>query len=119
MTRRRLAKTVAIIAVVVLFGWCVSQLAVARMQIAFAEEQVTVFEQMERKARSSSTQGAVECLEYVLNYYPSGTKQTPGSKLDKKVEEARHKAASAIVADLRSRGGTDLGDDPLSWIEGK
>ena len=60
----------------------------------------------------------VSYLEYALWYYPSGTKQTKSSRLDRVVERARRCAVREIIAILRSRTGRDFGDDPRRWIDG-
>jgi hypothetical protein len=70
---------------------------------------------MEQKAKSSPPEEAAEYLEYLVNYYPSGTKQLAGSKLDRIVESARSHAIKAVIDGLRSTTGKDLGDDPKSW----
>ena len=59
------------------------------LKIAMAEEQVKIFDSMRLKALESSPREAAECLEYVQNYYPSGSKQVAGSRLDSIVESAR------------------------------
>jgi hypothetical protein len=60
----------------------------------------------------------VSFLEYAPRYYPSGTKQTKGSRLDRLLERARQCAVREIIAILRSRTGEDFGDDPRRWTEG-
>jgi hypothetical protein len=58
----------------------------------------------------------VELLEYVVSYYPSGTKQTAGSRLDKIVERARQSTIREMISALRKRSGQDFGDDPQAWL---
>jgi hypothetical protein len=88
-----------------------------RVQIAFADEQTGVFDQMRRQTAESAALD-VSYLEYALWYYPSGTKQTEGSTLDRVVERARQCAVREIIGILRSRTRKDYGDDPRRWIEG-
>jgi hypothetical protein len=88
-----------------------------KLQIAFAEDQTAIFEQMRQKVAESDGV-EVGCLEYVVSYYPSGTKQIAGSRLDRVVERARRSAVREIIATLRAKTGKDLGDVPQRWIEG-
>jgi hypothetical protein len=72
---------------------------------------------MRVKAAQSDPSEAVPYLVYALSYYPSGSKQVKGSRLDRIVERARDNAVSAIIADLRKRTGQDFGDNPQRWID--
>ena len=87
------------------------------LRLAFAEEQTQIFDEMRTKARHSPPKEAVLSLQYVVRYYPSGTKQVQGSRLDLIVERARQNAINEIIASLRTKMGRDLGDDPERWIE--
>jgi hypothetical protein len=86
------------------------------IRIAFAEEQTAIFDEMRDKARDASPSQAIGYLEYALNYYPSGTKQVAGSRLDQVVERARGNAVREMIVALRQKSGKDLGDDPQRWI---
>ncbi len=88
-----------------------------KLRAAFASEQVHIFDEMRDKALHSDASGAAGCLEYVVNYYPSGTKQESGSRLDRMVESARGHSVREIVAYLRTKTGEDLGTDPEAWIK--
>jgi hypothetical protein len=88
-----------------------------KLRVAFASEQVRIFQEMREKALNSDAPGAAGCLEYVVNYYPSGTKQESGSRLDSMVESARGQSVREIVAYLRTKTGEELGTDPDSWIK--
>jgi hypothetical protein len=90
--------------------------AVTRLHIAFADDQTAIFEQMRRQVAESNS-ADVQCLQYVVTYYPSGTKQTTGTPLDRVVERARQSAIREIIATLRIRTGKDFGDNPKRWIE--
>jgi hypothetical protein len=61
--------------------------------------------------------GAAESLQYVVGYYPSGSKQETGSRLDRMVEQERALATRDIIAYLRSKTGEDLGERPEAWIQ--
>ena len=98
-------------------GLCLITHITTSIQIAFAEDQTAIFEQMRRQTAESAAVD-VSYLEYTLWYYPSGTKQTRGSKLDRLVERARQSAVREIIGILRSRTRKDFGDDPRRWIEG-
>lgn len=84
--------------------------------LAHAVEQVEIFEQMRQQAIAAEPRGAVDCLDYVANYYPSGSKHATGSRLDRIAELARASAIREIIATLRSKTGKDLGEDPVAWI---
>lgn len=69
------------------------------------------------KALQSDAAGAATCLDFVVCYYPSGTKQEAGSGLDRTVERVRRSAIRDIIAHLSTLTGEDLGDDPNAWID--
>lgn len=110
-----------VILIVLLVAACLyttTELALLKIRCAFAEDQCEIFEEMRVMARNSqSEKGAVDCLNHVVNYYPSGTKQVVGSRLDKVVELQRACAIKDIIAVCKSKTGADWGDDPLTWIE--
>jgi hypothetical protein len=87
------------------------------LRLAFADDQTEIFEEMRIKASQAEPSKAVQYLDYAASYYPSGSKQVPGSRLDRVVERARRSAVREIIADLRARTGEDFGDDPQRWIE--
>ena len=93
------------------YGWL-------RVQAALGEEQTLYFEEArERGLHNSRPEDIVGCIEGTLNYYPSGTKQTAGSHLDRMVERARRLAVDDMIRHLKSVTGVDLGNDPQKWIE--
>ena len=87
------------------------------IRVALASEQTKIFDEMRTKALQSDPAEAVRCLDYVVSYYPSGTKQETGSRLDRIVERERALAARDIVTYLRTKTGEDLGDNPEVWIQ--
>ena len=95
--------------------WLISAVLFWLAFAPLAEEQVKVFESMRLKALGAPAGEAIECLDYVRNYYPSGTKQAVGSRLDNIVESARGAATREIIAHLRIKTGKDFGDDPSKW----
>lgn len=89
-----------------------------KLSVAFADGQVKIFEDM--KAAASGTtdpQKLSEQLKYVINYYPSGSKQAIGTQLDRIVETARSNAVAAIIFRLRATTGKDLGSDSWKWLK--
>jgi hypothetical protein len=108
---------VAAVAVVFGFGFCLISHLITSVQIALADEQTSIFDRMTRQNEESGVVN-VGYLEYALSYYPSGTKQTSGSSLDRVVERARRCAVREIIGVLRSKTHKEFGDDPRRWIEG-
>jgi hypothetical protein len=96
------------------FYWDYSMLA---LRAEFAREQIEIFDEMRRHALVSDVADAAGSLRYVSSYYPSGTKQIPGSRLDRLVERERSEAVQAIISHLRTKTRDDLGDAPERWIE--
>jgi len=88
-----------------------------KLQLMLASEQIQIFEEMRGRALQASPSEAAGCLEYVVGYYPSGTKQVVGSRIDRMVEQARASAVREIVAYLRSKTGEDLGSNAELWIQ--
>ncbi|HET6409605.1 MAG TPA: hypothetical protein VFG14_17085, partial [Chthoniobacteraceae bacterium] len=93
----------------VLFGSLFWNYGWLKVRVAFASEQIQIFDEMRSRAFQSDAAEAAGCLEYVVGYYPSGTKQETGSRLDRIVERERTLAATDIVAYLRTKTGEDLG----------
>ena len=116
MTARWWMTAVVVVVILLGIGFCLISQIKTSIQIAFADEQTAIFDQMRRQT-AEATGADVGYLEYVLGYYPSGTKQTKGSGLDRVVERARQCAVREIIAILRTRTGEDYGDDPRRWIE--
>ncbi len=92
------------------YGWL-------KIRVAFASEQTQIFDEMRSRALQSDAAGAAGCLEYVVGYYPSGSKQETGSRLDRMVERERALAVRDILAYLRTKTGEDLGEGPEAWIQ--
>jgi hypothetical protein len=88
------------------------------VQAALAEEQTLYFEEARDNAlQSNRPEYIVGCIEGTLNYFPSGSKQTTGSLLDRMVERARRLAVDDMIRHLKGKTGLDLGNDPKKWIE--
>ena len=108
----------AAVALVSLGVFCEIDRGVTQLRIAFADEQTTIFDEMREKVARSDPPEAADYLAYALNYYPSGTKQIPGSRLDRIVERARRNAVREMISLLRAKSGRDFGDDPQRWVDG-
>jgi hypothetical protein len=120
MLSRRFKRIVAWAGIIALISFATYhqiESAITRLRIAFADEQTAIFEDMREKARQADTKEATEFLTYVLNYYPSGTKQATGSTLDRIVDRARRDAVREIITLLRNKTHQDYGDDPQRWIK--
>jgi hypothetical protein len=115
---KRLTITLGVICagLLVLFGCLFWSYGWLKIRVAFASEQTQIFDEMRTKALHSDAAGAVGCLEYVVSYYPSGSKQETGSRLDRMVERERTLAERDILAYLRTKTGEDLGENPEVWI---
>jgi hypothetical protein len=92
------------------------------IRVSHANEQTHIFDEMIEKATVASRQdppnvrAAVSYLKYVNQYYPSGTKQTTGSQLDRIVERSRLNAERQIKDILRAATGSDFGEDVNDWV---
>jgi len=89
-----------------------------RLRVAFAADQVIILEYARQRAvGATSPTETTSLLEYTLDYYPSGTKQVPGSRLDHIVETVRSNAVREALSKLRTMTGADLGDNPTNWLQ--
>lgn len=89
-----------------------------KIRVAFAEGQVAIFNTAEATAvQTTNPRILTGQLQYVTEYYPSGTKQIKGSRLDRIVEASRSNAVRAIIVRLRVVTEKDFGDDPSQWIK--
>ncbi len=86
------------------------------LRVAFADEQTEIFDAMRSQALAGDTTEAARCLQYVVSYYPTGTKQIQSSRLDRVVERSRARATADIIAHLRVTTRSDLGATPETWI---
>src|SRR5436190_10455555 len=106
--------------VILVFVVCVifaAKYTMLRIRVDFAEDQIDMFEQMKGSANETTdTRKLSGLLEYVVNYYPSDSKQPKGSRLDRVVETARSNAINAIINRLRTATGKDLGERPEEWF---
>ena len=102
----------------VLAGFFAMKYTTLKLSVAFADGQIRILDEMKASADVTADPHKLSGqLEYVLNYYPSGSKQETGSKLDRVVESARSNAIAAIIDRLRSKTGKDLGNDLGKWLK--
>jgi len=119
-TTNRVALILGLLAAVLFLGCIILvwQYGWQHIEIMFADEQTSIFDEMRTQAEQvTSVDEIVGSLQYVVHYYPSGTKQRPGTRLDRIVERHRAAVVRAILVHLRQVTGQDLGDDPELWIE--
>lgn len=100
-----------------LAAWWGASLWTLKLRVAFAHEQTRVFHDMVQRATTGDARQALGCLEYTIGYYPAGTKQVAGSRLDAIVESARRQGVHDILEVLRRKTGADFGDDPEDWLD--
>ena len=89
----------------ILLGWQSWNYVRLKIEVVFAEEQTQIFQDMREQALGGSPSGAAESLAYVVNYYPSGSKQREGSRLDRVVERARAATEREIISNLSKAAG--------------
>ena len=96
MTRKRYAVYgVVVIGATLFLFLCVISWGVLSLHAAFADDQTAFFEEMVHRAETSlaesppNIRAAKQYREAIETYYPSGTKQVVGSKLDRVVERMR------------------------------
>ncbi len=122
MHRNTIVFFTAILVLCAVVAWQFVSNAWSSIQLSLAEEQTEIFEEMAAMASESLQQSppdvhaAVGYLEYAHYYYPSGTKQTNGSRLDRMVERSRSLAELRIIHMLQEATGKDLGNDAEVWI---
>jgi len=104
--------------VVLLCCFFAAKYAILKLRVSFAEGQISIFEAMKSSLDNITNPQKLSAeLEYVVNYYPSGSKQVRGSQLDRIVEIARANATSEIINRLHAVTAKDLGNDPQRWIK--
>ena len=88
------------------------------IHVELGKGQVEMFYRMKADAlQSDSVERMIFCLDFIHTCYPSGTKQTKGTRMDSIVENVRTEVMGDIVSALRMKTGEDYGDDPVKWIK--
>lgn len=75
--------------------------AMLTVRVMFAREQIRIIADMMEETRQKPISD--EYLDYAKNYYPSGSKQVAGSRLDEIVEQYRSLAVAEIERELEER----------------
>jgi type II secretory pathway pseudopilin PulG len=120
--RSSIVVVVVILVLSVVIAWQFVGSVWSSIQLSFADEQTEIFAEMAAKAAESLRQSppgvhdAIGYLRYTHDYYPSNTKQTSGSRLDRIVERSRTLAELQIIQMLHEATGKDLGSDADTWI---
>ena len=110
--RSWLCLLMAVVCIVILwkYSW-------QKLEIAFALGQTKVFNDMMTDAEKITDPYKLSgYLEYVILYYPSGTRIRKDSPLDKMVEIERSYAVKTIIERFHVTTGKDLGDTPEKWF---
>jgi hypothetical protein len=110
--------TVLLIVAFLCTGYWFVRWGFLRVEVASGEEQTRMFEECLNQAlQSSQPERIVGLMEAAIIYYPSGTKQTAGSHLDRMVERSRQQAVKDMIVHLRATTGADLGSNAQVWID--
>lgn len=118
-TQRRLTIGLGVLSLILLAlaVWLFAESAMLHFRVVMADGDTDIHAQMLEEARATKNPAkAAQCLSYLVSYYPSGSKQVAGSKLDRVVERCRRSSALVIIAHLRVLTSQDLGDKPEAWI---
>lgn len=113
----RNAPWVITVIAIVFGGWGWAKFTILGIQASFAAEQTSIFERARSDSRPFDRSTTCDALDYVVGYYPSGTKQVTGSFLDQVVERHRQAVMRELIARLRNSSSDDFGDDPQDWID--
>jgi len=110
-------QTILLLVLLIVCGWIAFRYVELKTRLGLANGQTEIFEDMRQQALGAETSKAASCLRYTVNYYPPGTKQVPGTTLNRIVERQRAVVVADIIAHLRAKSGRDLGNDPEAWIQ--
>ena len=122
MHRNAIALSVVVVLLLAVIIWQAIGQAWSSLQLSFAAQQTEIFDDMVTKASQAlgqtppNVKAAVSYLVYTHRYYPSGTKQTRGSRLDGIVERCRSVAETRIIEMLRDATRKDLGNNMEDWV---
>jgi hypothetical protein len=123
MARNRIGVALVLLLLVGIVAYQALEHGARSIRLSLALEQCQVFTEMADRAVVAlnrdppDTTEAVQCLEYAHNYYPSGTKQVAGSRLDLIVENSRRASELRIIGALKTATRSDHGNDADAWIE--
>jgi hypothetical protein len=123
MSFKSIATILVVLTLIGLLTWVMFEYAVTSIRLALADEQMLTFEDMVSRASSAlsgsppNVTKAVQCLQEAHDYYPSGTKQHAGTRLDRMVERYRRSCEIRIIDLLRRATAKDYGADAEKWIK--
>ncbi|WP_309714466.1 hypothetical protein [Armatimonas sp.] len=101
---------------VILCGWSLVSYLHLDVRVILANDQTSRIAKWRDEALASKKEDWIGSLWWIVNEYPSGTKQIKGSSLDQIVERQRAAAVHEVLAHLRKETGQNFGDDPEAWI---
>jgi hypothetical protein len=104
------------VANVVLCGWSLVSYLHLNLRVTLANDQTRRIVVHRDQALALKKEDGIGSLWWIVNEYPSGTKQIKGSVLDQMVERQRAAAVHEVLAHLRKETGQNFGDDPNVWI---
>ncbi|MCK9316228.1 MAG: hypothetical protein M0Q48_08815 [Verrucomicrobia bacterium] len=117
MKKERIFYLVTISVLAFLFVYTAFSYGMLMIRVAMAREQVMIFEYSRDEGIKKEPAECISHLQYIINYYPSGSKQIEGHRLDQIVETARAGAVREVISYLREKTGKDFGDDPQVWLD--
>jgi len=101
----------------VLIGYLFTRLSKITIESAIACQQIQLFFESENRAVKGTTAENLQELEFVTNYYPSGSRLEKGGRFDRLVESARAEVAAHIISHIEFLTGNNLGNDPVEVIK--
>lgn len=108
---------IAFLALIILCLKCMYQHSRTVYELAIALGHVEIICESENVALKSEPKEAIKRLNYIVNYYPAGTRLRKGGRAEKIVEIVRNQAEKNIILHLKRITGKDYGDEPEIWIE--
>lgn len=96
---------------VIIIAWQYVSIVNYEIRLAFALDQVEIFHEFVNRTTPGDQRSSESLAEAVRNYYPSGTKQTSGSQIDRIVETSRQCALDAIMK-MASCDANDADGEP-------
>lgn len=120
----RYIRTAITVVLILIIAYQFADAMLESLRLSFASDQTQIFYEMATEAKQALAQeppnirSALGSLEYIVKYYPSGTKQTAGSTLDIIVERSRSLAEASIIERLRAETGKDFGPKAEDWLRG-
>lgn len=109
---------VALLASLVALGVCFFELTRLSLEVVFVSGHVEIIFDAEQRALSGSSEEALLEIDYIKEYYPSGTRLRKGGKMDRTLELVRSNVCQHIEAyhkcqrlKLSTQSPSDAGSD--------